>query len=292
VTDPSAVAQRYVLRDAAVSEYDADAFDAFEAEGWATKEVASYDSLAGRVTSRVAEPMLDAVGAGSGMRLLDVATGPGYVAARAAGRGADVVGLDRSEAMLAFARSRLPDVEFVHGDATALPFDEAAFDAYVAAFVLLHLGRPELAAAEAARVVAPGGKAAFSVWDEPARGRWLGILLDAVADVGAQAPPGIPPGPPLFRFADDDAFAALLEGAGFIDVGVETIGFGLEVATADELWNGLVAGTVRVGPLVLGQTEQIRRAIRERFDELLEEHRSGSGFDVPVALKLGSGTKP
>ena len=68
---------------------DFDAFDAFEEAGWSTKEAAAYDSLLGRVTSRLADALLDAVGAGPGKRLLDVATGPGYVAASAAGRGAD-----------------------------------------------------------------------------------------------------------------------------------------------------------------------------------------------------------
>jgi ubiquinone/menaquinone biosynthesis C-methylase UbiE len=58
------------------------------------------------VTSRLADPLLDAVGAGPGKRVLDIATGPGYVAARAAERGADPVGLDFSETMLAYTRSR------------------------------------------------------------------------------------------------------------------------------------------------------------------------------------------
>jgi hypothetical protein len=65
-----------------VSEFDRAAFAAFEAEGWTTKEAAAYDALAGRVTSRLAGPILDAVGAGARTRLLDVATGPGHVAAQ------------------------------------------------------------------------------------------------------------------------------------------------------------------------------------------------------------------
>jgi SAM-dependent methyltransferase len=275
-----------------MSGYDAEAFDAFEAAGWSAKDAAKYDSLAGRVTSRLADPLLAAVRAGSGTRLLDVATGPGYVAARAAAQGAAAVGLDFSETMLAFARSRAPDVEFVQGDATALPFADGSFDGVVAAFVLLHLGAPEHAAAEAARVLRPGGRAAFTVWDVPSRGRWLGVLLDAVAEAGATPPGDVPPGPPLFRFADEGELRGLLDGAGLADVEVDTIDFVLGLGSADELWNGLVEGTVRVRPLVQSQTDAVRRAIRERFDELLDEHRAGSGFEVPVAVKLGSGRKP
>jgi SAM-dependent methyltransferase len=275
----------------AMSEYDADAFDAFEEAGWGTKEAAGYDALAGRVTSRLADALLDAVGAGPGTRVLDIATGPGYVAARAAERGADPVGLDFSETMLAYARSRSPNVEFVRGNATDLPFPDGSFDAAIVAFLLLHVGRPEEVVAEAARVVAPG-RAAFSVWDEPSRGRWLGVVFDAFTAAGAQPPADVPPGPPIFRFADESEFKQLLTGAGLVDVAVETVAFPLRLASGDELWSGLIDGTVRVRPMILGQSAEMQRAIRTHFDELLEKYRTEDGFDVPVSVKLASGRKP
>jgi ubiquinone/menaquinone biosynthesis C-methylase UbiE len=274
-----------------VSEYDVTAFDAFERAGWTTKEAAAYDSLAGRVTARCADALLDAVGAGPGTHLLDVATGPGYVAARAAERGAEPVGVDFSERMLEYARSRTPGVEFVHGDATALPFEDASFDAVVAAFLLLHLGTPEHAVAEAARVLRPGGRAAFSVWDEPARGRWLGVLFEAVVAAGAHPPTEVPAGPNFFRFADDAQFTSLLTAAGLTEVRVDRLAFDLHLEDGDELWTGLVEGSVRLRPLILGQTEQLQCEIRARFDELLEEYRTEDGFDVPVAVELGVGTR-
>jgi SAM-dependent methyltransferase len=275
-----------------MGEYDPVAFDAFEEHGWGTKEAAHYHALAGRVTSCLADPLLDAVGAGPGKRVLDVATGPGYVAARAAERDADSVGLDFSESMLAYARSRSPSVDFVLGNATELPFPDESFAAVTCAFLLLHLGRPEVAVAEAARVLAPGGRAAFSVWDEPSRSRWIGVMLDAVAAAGAEPPADMPPGPPIFRFADDDEFTRLLTDAGFVDVTVETVEFLLELESGDELWTGLLDCTVRVGPLILRQSAETRRRIRTHFDALLEEHRTDGRFDVPVAVKLASGRKP
>ncbi len=205
-----------------MSDYDPAAFDAFEEAGWGTKEAAGYDALAGQVTARLADPLLDAVGAGPGTRVIDIATGPGYVAARAAERGADPVGLDFSETMLAFARSRSPGVEFVHGNATALPFPDGSFDAVTCAFLLLHVGRPETVVAEAVRVLAADGRAAFSVWDEPSRSRWLGVVLEAFAATGATSPADVPPGPPIFRFADEIEFSRLLTDAGLTDVTVET----------------------------------------------------------------------
>lgn len=275
-----------------MSDYDAEAFDAFEAAGWATKDAAAYDSLAGRVTSQLADPLLDAVSVGPATRLVDVATGPGYVAARAVERGAEVVGVDLSETMLEFARARVPEAEFVRGDATALPLPGSSVDAFIAAFVLLHLGSPERAVHEAARVLRAGGLAAFTVWDVPARGRWLGVLLDALADVGAAPPAAVPAGPPIFQFADDGLFSGLLERGGLAGIDVRTIDFALKVASADELWDGLVTGTVRVQPLVLAQSADVQKAIRARFDELLEPYAADSGFEVPVAVKLALGHRP
>ena len=49
---------------------------------------------------------------------------------------------------------------------------------------------------------------------------------------------------------------------------------------------------MRVRPLVVAQSEETKQAIRARFEELLEEYRDGDGFEVPVAVKLGSGRKP
>ncbi len=274
-----------------MSEYDPTAFDAFEEAGWTTKEAAAYDSLLGRVSTQVAEPLLEAVGAGKGTRVLDVATGPGYVAARAAERGAEVVGLDFSDTMLAFARTRAPDVEFVQGDATALPFEDATFDAVTVAFLLLHLGTPERAVGEVARVLRPGGRAAFSVWDVPARGRWIGVFFEAFTLAGAHPPAGVPAGPSFFRFADEAAFTALVEGAGLAGVGVSTVEFDLHVEDGNELWDGLIEGSVRVRPMILGQSEELQRQIRARYDALLEPYRGEEGFDIPVSVKLAAGTK-
>src|SRR5690348_15622964 len=112
------------------STIDADAFNAFEAEGW-ERQAAGYDAFFGQITSRLIDPLLDAAGVGPGASVLDVATGPGYVAERAAERGAKVVGVDVAEAMVALARGRHRELEFHRADAEALPFPDESFDAVV-----------------------------------------------------------------------------------------------------------------------------------------------------------------
>ncbi len=270
---------------------DPDAFNAFEAAGW-ERQAATYCELAGQVTAKLAGALLDAVAVGPGIRLLDIGTGPGTIAGCAAERGAQVVGIDVAEAMLERARARYPGSEFRRADAEELPFRDRAFDAVVGGFVLLHLGRPERAVAEATRILAAGGRAAFTVWDEPSRSRFLGIWHDAIISAGAKPPADLPEGPPAFRFADELEFAALLHSAGLADVRVETLAFTHRVSSGDELWEGLMGGAVRTPPVILAQPEPMLREIRSRFEQLLEQHRTGDGFDLPVSVKLASGRVP
>jgi len=269
---------------------DADRFNAFEAAGWEEKS-AGYARIFGAITARVVPPLLDAARVGTGTRLLDVATGPGYVAAGGAARGASVVGVDISLAMLELARQAHPSIEFHRADAENLPFEAQSFSAVIGNFVILHLGRPERAAAEFARVLAPGGRVALTTWDLPVRMRVLGVFLDALATAGATPPPELPEGPPFFRFSDDDAFADLLRQQGLVDIHVETIEFHQRIESADELWDGALAGAVRTGALILRQSESTRSRIRAAFDERATEYRVGDHLELPVSVKLAAGTR-
>ncbi len=270
---------------------DADAFNAFEAGGW-EEAAPGYDRFFGRITGRLVDPLLDAASVGSGTQVLDLATGPGYVAGRAAERGASVVGVDVATAMVSLARELHPGLDFRQADAHALPFDDASFDAVAGNFLILHLGRPERATAEFVRVLRPGGGLALTVWDLPERARLLGVFLDAVADAGATPPEDVPAGPDFFRFSVDEEFDRLLRERGLEDRTVATIAFTHRVASADELWSGLLAGTVRTSALIGRQPEEMRRRIRVAFDQQLERYRGEDGLELPVSVKLASGRKP
>jgi ubiquinone/menaquinone biosynthesis C-methylase UbiE len=178
--------------------------------GWDAKAL-GYDDFLGQITGRLVDQLLDAVAARSGVRLLDVATGPGYAAARAAERGGSVVGIDIAEEMVALASRLHPALDFQIANAEALPFPNDSFGAVVGNFAMLHLARPELAVSEFFRVLVPGGRLALTVWDAPERARLFGVFLDAVAEAGADPPDEIPVGPPFFRFSDEQEFARLLD---------------------------------------------------------------------------------
>src|SRR5271163_166236 len=103
-----------------------------------------------------------------GQAVLDVACGTGVVAITAARAGARVRALDLSPTLLERARenARITGVEldFVAGDAEALPYPDAAFDVVLSQFGHMFAPRPEVAVAEMMRVLRPGGRVAFSTW--------------------------------------------------------------------------------------------------------------------------------
>jgi SAM-dependent methyltransferase len=270
---------------------DLDAFDAFEAAGWEEK-AAAYERFFGVITSRVVEPLLAAASVAVGTRVLDVATGPGWVAAQAAERGASVVGVDVAEAMIARARSAHPELDFRQPDAHELPFGDASFDAVVGNLAVMHLSRPERAMGEFARVLRPGGRLALTAWAHPSQHRLAGVFVDALAQARAMPPADLPPGPDFFRFSDDEEFAAALRQQGLASPAATAITFVVRFASADELWNGMLDATVRVAALITLQPEEVRQRIRAAFDRVAGGYRRGDVLEVPVAVKLAAARKP
>ena len=94
-----------------------------------------------------------------GDRVLDACCGTGDLAIAAAAHGAgEVVGLDFSEQMLERARRKAPGIEWVRGDALALPFGDESFDAATVGFGVRNVDDLQLALTELRRVLGPGGR--------------------------------------------------------------------------------------------------------------------------------------
>lgn len=249
-------------------DFDTQAFRDFEQAGWQDLGQ-SYHAVTRDSTRHAAEHLLDAVDAGPGKRLLDIACGPGYSAGLAAERGAAAEGIDFAASMVAEAGRTYPAAQFREGDAEDLPFDDASFDAAVCAFGMLHFARPEQAAAEAHRVLKPGGRFAFTVWCTPDRVETFKIFRGAVEAHGTMDVP-LPAGPPMFRFSDPAACHGLLAGAGFggIEVGEITI---TRRTTPEKLVEGLAGATVRTRALIEAQTPDARAKI---YAEILQRGKA------------------
>lgn len=265
---------------------DSDAFRAFEHAGWERIPERYHESFADLTTQAIG-PLLDAVDVRYGVRLLDVATGPGYVAGAAAERGASVVGVDFSAAMVAQARRQYPTPEFREGDAEELPFPDGSFDAVVMNFGLLHLGRPDKALAEAHRVLRSDGRIAFTVWAKPEETIGFGIVLRAIQSHGNMNAP-LPPGPPFFRFSEPRECSRVLLEAGFVAPAVTQVPQLWRLRSPDALFEIMLQSTVRTAGLLRGQTAHALDAIRADIREAVEAHCKGDKIELPMPAVLAS----
>ena len=212
-----------------------------------------------------------------------MATGPGIVARAARARGARTVGVDFSRSMAALARS-VTDV--VVGDVDALPFAKASFDVALCNFGLLHFGSPERALGEIARVLAPGGRAALSVWAGPDTNLFFGAVYRAI-EKNAPRRPDVPPAPAFFHFADEARFRGLLAGAGLGDVAIERVGWKARVASARSMVDLFLEGSVRTAAILRAQDA----STLERITASIEQEIAPCAGAVPVAALVARGRK-
>ena len=168
-----------------------------------------------------------------GDRVLDACCGTGDLAVEAERRGGRVVGLDFSERMLERARRKSGAIEWVQGDAMALPFPEGDFDAATVGFGVRNLADLDGGLRELSRVLRPGGKLAVLEITRP-RGLlkpffrlWFDVVVPLLGRVlpGGQAYTYLPAS--VRRFPGPDDLSALLEGAGFEAVRYRLLGGGI-----------------------------------------------------------------
>src|ERR1043165_9502877 len=267
-----------------------DAFKDFERAGWETV-VDEYAGAFGALSMQACGQLRDAVEAGPGVRLLDVASGPGYVVAAAAQRGAIATGVDFSAPMVAEAARRYSKMNFRRGDAEALPFADDSFDAVTMNFGLLHLGDPDKALAEACRVLRPGARFAFTVWAKPEEAAGFGIPLGPAQRHGSMRVP-LPDGPPFFRFSDWAESVRSLAAAGFTNARLKKISQTWRLSTVDALFEAMQTATVRTAGLLRHQTPEALRGIRVMMRNACGRDTRNGTVELPMPAILAAATKP
>ncbi len=162
---------------------DLAAVKAKQQQTWASGDFA----VVGTTLQIVGETLCEAAEVFSGAKVLDVACGNGNASLAAARRFCSVVGLDYVPSLLAKARARAAaerlSIEFVEGDAEALPFPAESFDFVLSTFGVMFAPDQERAASELSRVVKRGGKIALASWTPEG---FIGKLL---VTVGKHVPP-------------------------------------------------------------------------------------------------------
>ncbi len=264
-------------------------FRAFEHAGWELIPNRYHDAFGG-LTSQAITPLLDAARVKSGMSFLDVASGPGYVAAAAAKRGATALGVDFSAGMVAYAQRSHPNIEFRQGDAEQLPFGNGLFDAAAMNFGILHLGQPERALLEAFRILRSGGRFAFSVWAPPEETIGFAIVLRAV-ELHGEPRVHLPEGPPFFRYSDPEESKRGLIVAGFESPTVSKVAQLWRLPAGDGLFNAMKDSTVRTAGLLRAQKPTVLGKIRDAMRAGLKAYTKKDFVELPMPALIAAGVK-
>jgi SAM-dependent methyltransferase len=268
------------------------AFADFERTGWEDAGiVAGYDEHLSVVTKQSIPALLDGAGVFARSCVLDVATGAGYAAAAAFRRGADAIGIDFSAAQISLARKRHPVVRFEQADAELLPFAPSTFDSVICAFGICHLPNPDQALREAHRVLKPGGRVAFSVWDLPERAVGVGTVYDAIRAHGSMDV-GLPTGPGFFSFSDPEHSIKVLRAAGFASPIVRQAPQVWQLDDADSIFDRIAESSVRAGIALRSQSPTAIVAIRAALRRKVSEYKRGTHFEVPMPAIVAAAIKP
>jgi SAM-dependent methyltransferase len=219
----------------------------------------AYEAYVGRWSRQVAPPFVRWLGISNGRRWLDVGCGTGALTAAAVAAGGAVCGVDPSRGFVAGR----PGV--VVGDARALPFRAARFDAVVSGLALNFVPDPRSALAEFTRVATPGATVAAYVWDYAEGMEMMRLFWDAALEVD----PSAPDEGPRFALCRPGPLADLWHAAGLTDVQVEPIEIPTDFPDFDAYWTPFLGGQGAAPAYLMSLPEKARVAVRESLRDRL-----------------------
>ncbi|MFI2564870.1 demethylmenaquinone methyltransferase [Paenarthrobacter sp. NPDC089989] len=193
------------------------------------------DVLSMGQTRRWRRIVVDAMDVKAGQRVLDLAAGTGTSSEPYADAGVDVVACDFSLGMLKVGKRRRPDIDFIAGDATNLPFADNSFDASTISFGLRNVVEPRKALEEMLRVTKPGGRLVIAEFSQPVVPLWrtmyteyLMRALPAIATKVSSNPDAyVYLAESIRAWPDQDHLAQWLSDAGWTDITYRNLSGGI-----------------------------------------------------------------
>jgi SAM-dependent methyltransferase len=191
-----------------MDEQTATEFKARAHETWAS---GNFDDIA-KLILTVGPKLIDRVGVGAGQDVLDIAAGTGNASIPAAATGAAVVASDLTPELFVAGRANAEaagvEIDWVEADAENLPFEDESFDIVLSTFGIMFAPRHEVAAAEAVRVLRPGGRFGFCCWKPDGR---IGEFFQTIGKHMPPPPEGFVPPP---AWGTREHAESLFEGKG------------------------------------------------------------------------------
>jgi len=246
------------------------------------------------LTRRLLTAAADAPFAGA----LDIGCGAGEVSLALAGAnpGAQVIGVDVSDELLAAARERgagLPNLAFELGDASRWTRGGFAPDLLVSRHGVMFFPDPVAAFAHLARLAAADARLAFTCFRNPSENAWAsGLTALLPSGLGAPPPPG-QPGP--FAFADKRRVEHILAAAGWRGAAFEAIDFPYVAGAGDDPVEDALSYFLAIGPAAraAAQMENGERAqVVERVRAFLQDHLDGGQVALQAAAWLVTARAP
>jgi len=225
-----------------------------------------YESYVGRWSRLVAAGFVDWLGVPDGRRWLDVGCGTGALSEAILNRAqpSEVRGIDPSEGFVAYANEHLDDPRFAAGigDARAIPFEDASFDAVASGLVLNFVPDIGGAAKELRRVVRVDGTVGAYVWDYAGGMQMLRFFFDAAADLDPSARER-DEGELFAHIASPKGLGELFEIAGFADVRTRAIDVPTIFRDFDDFWAPFLSGQAPAPAYCMSLDEQDRAELRQ-----------------------------
>lgn len=248
------------------------------------------------------ERAMNAAQVASGERVLDVGCGCGDTTrelARRVGAAGKVTGIDISSVMLERARSLaredgLAQIGFENADAQTYGFEPASYDVVFSRFGVMFFAQPEAAFANLCKALRPGGRLAFVCWQGIQDNPWMLVPMMAALQHIAPPPFGGPDAPGPFAFADTDKVRGILTGAGFTQVGFESIQETLNVGGGRSI-DETVDFLMQMGPTARPLREadpELRATVADAVGQSLQPYVTAQGVRMGSASWIVTARRP
>jgi ubiquinone/menaquinone biosynthesis C-methylase UbiE len=252
-----------------------------------------YERFMGRWSRLLAPACISFAGIRNGERILDVGTGTGSVASALAAAlpSSEILGIDPSEAFIAYAKSNASSerMRFEVGDAQALRHKDGSFDQTMSLLVMNFVPDHEKAIGEMRRVTRPGGTVSACVWDYNAGMEMLRFFWDEVVALDAAMEPKDERHMKLSR---EGQLGALWRKAGLTEVQERSLTIAQRYASFADYWTPFLKGAGPGGAYVVSLTDERRRQLETRLQKRLLGDRPDGEFTLSARAWCVRGIVP